>query len=206
MLLKLKAIYSLTEQLYSGTLRGLVALGGNRKSPSQIKTVLDQLSTFPSQIEEQRLSAARAGAIVALGRAKAWQSELDSEEIATGCPEFKDDQSAFEEKDFNQCVWEMQPVACKLIEELNLNKYTLAYDDNNQKIKPPAHDVVSLIPPRRKHIFAPDIDHSIILNDEATFEALTGINCTMADLQMIDKEELAQDDPQPSRRQEDNWS
>jgi hypothetical protein len=120
MLLKVKAVYSLTEQLYSGTLRSLVALGGNRKPPSQIKAVLDHLSTFPSQIEEQKLSAARAGAIIALGRAKAWQSELDPEEIATGCPEFKDDQSLFEEKDFNQCVREMRPVACKLIEELNL--------------------------------------------------------------------------------------
>ena len=64
----------------------------------------------------------------------------------------------------------MRPVACKLIEELSLNKYMPAYDDNNQKIKPPAHDVVNIIPPRHKHIFTPDVDHSIILNDEATFE------------------------------------
>nr|XP_040249978.1 uncharacterized protein LOC120967799 [Aegilops tauschii subsp. strangulata] len=148
MLLKLKAIYSLTEQLYSGTLRGLVALGGNRKPPSQIKTILDHLSTFPSQIEEIKISAARAEAIVALGRAQAWQSEHDPEDIATECPEFKDDQSTFEEKDFNPCVREMRPVACKLIEELNLNKYTPAYHNNNQKIKLPAHDVVNLIPPR----------------------------------------------------------
>jgi hypothetical protein len=119
MLLKIKAIYSLTEQLYSGTLRSLVALGWNKKPPSQIKTVLDHLSTFPGQIEEMKLSAARAGAIIALGRAKAWQSELDPEEIAIGCPKFKDGLSAFEEKDFNQCIREMRPVACKLIEELN---------------------------------------------------------------------------------------
>ena len=104
MLLKLKAIYSLTLQLYNGTLCGLVALGGYRKPPSQIKVVLDHLSTLPSQIDEQRQSTTRAGAIVTLGRAKAWQSELDPEEIATGCPEFKDDQSPFEEKDFNRRV------------------------------------------------------------------------------------------------------
>ena len=77
----------------------------------------------PAQIEEVKLYIARAGAIVALGRAKAWQSELDPTEIATGCPEFKDDQS-IEEKDFNQCVREMHLVACKLVEELNLNNYT----------------------------------------------------------------------------------
>ena len=71
MVLKLKAIYSLTEKLYNGTLRSHVALGGNRKPPSQIKVVLDHLSTVPGQIYEQRLPAARAGEILALGRAKA---------------------------------------------------------------------------------------------------------------------------------------
>lgn len=70
----------------------------------------------------------------------------------------------------------MQPVAYKLVEELNMNNCTTAYDSNNQKIKPPSHDVVNLIPPRRKHIFAPGVDYSIILNDEATFEALTSID------------------------------
>ena len=100
--------------------------------------MLDHLSTVPAQIEEVKLSAARAEAIVALGRAKAWQSELDLKEIATECVEFKDDESIFEEKDFNKCVREMRPMACKLIEELNLNKYMPAYDDNNNKIKPPA--------------------------------------------------------------------
>lgn len=51
-----------------------------------------------------------AGAIVALGQAKVWQSELDPVEIATGCSEFKDDRSAFEEQDFKNCVREMRPV------------------------------------------------------------------------------------------------
>ena len=95
-------------------------------------------------------------------------------------------------------------MACKLIEELNLNKYTPTYDDKNNKIKPPSHDVVDLIPPRRKHIFAPDLDPSVILNDEATFKALTIIEWTSVDLQMADNEELSQDDPKPSRRQEEN--
>ena len=63
-----------------------------------------------------------------------------------------------------------------------MNNYTTAYDSNNQKIKPSAHDVVSLIPPRRKHIFAPDVDYSVIINDEATFDALTDIYWTLPDL------------------------
>jgi hypothetical protein len=115
MLLKLKADYSLTEQLYARTLHSLVALSGGKKPPTLIKTVLDHLSMVPAQIEEVKLSAARVGAIVALSRAKAWQSELDPEEMATGCPEFKDDRSIFEEEDFNKCVREMRPLACKLV-------------------------------------------------------------------------------------------
>ena len=85
-----------------------------------------------------------------------------------------------------------------------MNNYTTAYDSNNQKIKPPSHDVVNLIPPRRKHIFAPHIDNYIILNDEATFEALTGIDWTTADLQMMDEEEPTQDDPELSTHQDGN--
>ena len=61
----------------------------------------------------------------------------------------------------------MRPVACKLVEELNLNHYTTAYDKNNNKVKPPTHEVIDLVPPRRKHTFTPDLDSSIILNDEA---------------------------------------
>ena len=136
MRMKLKAAYTFIEQLYSGALYSLVALGGNRKLPSHIKAVLDHLSNLPSQIEEQRLSSAWAGALVALGHAKASASELDPEEIATGCPEFKDDKSSFEEKDFNHCVREMWPVACKMVEELELTNYMTAYDENNKNIPP----------------------------------------------------------------------
>ena len=98
----------------------------------------------------------------------------------------------------------MWPLACKLVQELNLNKYQPAYDSNNAKIKPPSHDVIDLIPPRRKLIFAPNVDPSVILNDEATFEALTGINWTSADLQMVNKEEAVWDAPESSMRPEDN--
>jgi hypothetical protein len=43
MLMKLKSVYSFTEQLYAGTLRSLVALSGGRRPPKQIQTVLEQL-------------------------------------------------------------------------------------------------------------------------------------------------------------------
>ena len=71
MLLKLKAVYSLTEKLYAGSLRNLVAISNGKKPSTLIKTVLDHLSTVPGQIEELKLSAARSGAITTLSQAKA---------------------------------------------------------------------------------------------------------------------------------------
>lgn len=205
MLLKLKAVYSLTEKLYAGTLKTLVAVSCGRKPPTIIKEVLDNLSTVPAQISELKLSAARAGAITALSRAKAWQVELDPAEMAGGCPEFKDNGTAFDEADFARCVKEMRPLACQLAQGLDLNKYQPAYDSLNIRVKPPSHPVTDLTPQRRKQLFAPELDPSIIINEEATFEALMGIDWTSDDLQMADNEEPAQDDParSSSKQQKD---
>ena len=68
------------------------------------------------------------------------------------------------------------PVACKLIEEMNLKHYTLAYDDENNIIKPPTHEVMNLVPSRHKNLFAPDVDPSPILHEGAVLEALTDVN------------------------------
>ena len=67
---------------------------------------------------------------------------------------------------------------------------------------------MDLIPPTRKHTFAPDIDPSTIIDDEARFKAFTGINWATSDFQMMgEDEESAQDDPEPStRRDQDNRS
>ena len=42
----------------------------------------------------------------------------------------------------------------------------------NVTVKASAYDIVELTPPTRKHTFAPDVDTSPIINDEAIFEAL----------------------------------
>ena len=96
--------------------------------------------------------------------------------MAGGYPEYNDDGTVFCEIDFSRCVKDMRPLACQLAQGLNLTKYQLAYDSNNTRIKAPSHVVVDLTPQRRKHMFAPDLDPSLILNDEATFEALTGVD------------------------------
>ena len=78
---------------------------------------LDKLSVVPQRVEEIKQSVARAGAIIALRRAKAWQAELDPEEMATGCPSLKEDGSPFGAEYFAKCVREMRPLASKLAEE-----------------------------------------------------------------------------------------
>nr|XP_040252904.1 uncharacterized protein LOC120969727 [Aegilops tauschii subsp. strangulata] len=60
MLMKLKAVYSLTEKLYAGSLRTLVAASNGKKPPQLVKDVLDQLSKMSKKIEELKMSGAHA--------------------------------------------------------------------------------------------------------------------------------------------------
>ena len=96
--------------------------------------------------------------------------------MAGGFSEYNDDGSVFSKADFAKCVKEMQPLACQLAQELDMKKYQSAYDSENTRIKAPSFDVVDLTPQMPKHIFAYDIDPSSIINDEAIFEALSGID------------------------------
>jgi len=109
---------------------------------------------------------ARAGAITSLSRAKAWQAELDPEELATSCPSLKEDGSPVSAEDFTKIVREMCPFASKLAEETDLSKYHPVYDAENAKVKASVHEAMDLIPPTRKHTFAPDIDSSTLIDDE----------------------------------------
>ena len=72
MRMKLKAAYTLIEQLYTGAQRVISAASYNKPAPTLIKDTLARLSMTPAQIEEAKQSAARAGALLALTRTKAW--------------------------------------------------------------------------------------------------------------------------------------
>jgi len=89
-----------------------VAASNGKKPPQIIKYLLDQLSTMPKQIEELKMSAAHAGAITSLSQAKAYQTELDPEEMASGFPEYKASGSIFSEAHYAKCIREMRPLAC----------------------------------------------------------------------------------------------
>ena len=83
---KLKAAYTLIEQLYTGVQQVICTASHNKLPPTLIKDMLEKLSMMPSQLEVLKKSAARAGALTALTRAKAWISDLDPEDIGNGYP------------------------------------------------------------------------------------------------------------------------
>ena len=129
--MKLKAVYTLVEQLYTGAQRTLATISPAKQAPNLLRDVLKQLSILPTRIQEIKRSCARVGAVMALSRAKAWLPELDPAEVATGYPSLKEDATSFDQKDFAACVKEICPLATLIANETNLSKYQSAYDTKN---------------------------------------------------------------------------
>ena len=76
MRMKLKAAYTLIEQLYSGSQRAICTAAYNKPAPTLIKETLEKLAMLPARIAELKKAAARAGALTALIRAKGWIPDL----------------------------------------------------------------------------------------------------------------------------------
>ena len=76
------------------------------------------------------------------------------------------------------------------------------YDANNKRVNPVIPEAQNLIPGIRKHTYAPDIDLSELISEEAIFQALTRIDWTTNDFQSRDEEEVEPtlDDPSTSRQ------
>ena len=140
---------------------------------------------LPQRIEELKRSAAKAGAITALSRAKAWQADLDPKDLASGCPSVKEDGSPFSATNFAEIVRRMHPLARKLAEDTDMSQYQAVYDAENKKVKVPVHEAQVLIPPTRKHTFAPEIDPAGLIDEEAQFEALSGIDWKSSTFQVL---------------------
>ena len=75
MLIKLKAVYTLVEQLYTGSQRALATVALSNEVPTLLVDVLRKLCMLPQRFTKVRRSSARAGAVAALSRAKAWLPE-----------------------------------------------------------------------------------------------------------------------------------
>ena len=108
MLIKLKAVYTLVEQLYTGSQRALAAVALSNEVPTLLADVLKRLAVLPQRFNELRRSSTRAGAVTALSRAKAWLPELDPADIAIGYPSLKEDGTSFEQEDFAACGKEIE--------------------------------------------------------------------------------------------------
>ena len=91
MRMKLKAAYTLIEQLYSGSQRAICTAMYNKPPPSLIKETIEKLSMLPARLEELKKSAARSGAMAALIWAKAWIPDLEPIDIGQGYPSVKED-------------------------------------------------------------------------------------------------------------------
>ena len=203
MRMKFKEEYTLIEQLYTGAQRVICAVSYNKPAPTLIKDTLARLSMTPAQIEEVKRSAARAGALLALTRAKAWISDLDPVDIAKGFPDEQADGSAFDNEALKALTKEMRPLSSQLAAEANLTVHRSFYDERNQRVDTTVTEAQNLIPPIRKHTYAPDVDPSNLISEEAVFQALTRIDWTTIDFQPLGGEEEvepAPEDPSTSRR------
>ena len=97
----------------------------------------------------------------------------------------------------------MRPLASQLAEDANLTVHRSYYDANNKRINPVIPEAQNLIPGIRKHTYAPDIDPSELISEEAIFQALTRIDWTTTNFQPLGGEEEAEptpDDPSTSHQ------
>ena len=101
--IKPKAVYTLVEQLYIGAQRALAAISPANQGPNRLSDVLKKLSILPARFQEVKRSCARAGALTALIRSKAWLPDLDPADVARRYPTVKEDGSLFEQDDFVAC-------------------------------------------------------------------------------------------------------
>ena len=96
MRIKLKAVYSLVEQLYTRSQHALAVVALSNDVPYLLQDVLKRLAVLPQRVQELRRASAGAGTIAALSRAKAWIPELDPTDIALGYPSLKEDGTLFD--------------------------------------------------------------------------------------------------------------
>ena len=159
---KLKATYTLIEQLYTGAQGVICTASYNKPPPTLITDTLAKLSMTPAQLEEVKRSPARAGALSALTRAKAWIADLDPEDIGNGYPSQKEDGLDFDNDALRSLTKEMRPLASKLAEETDLSFHRSIYDADNRRIAASVYEAQNLIPPTRKHTYAPDLNRQIL--------------------------------------------
>ena len=74
-----------------------------------------------------------------------------------------------------------------------MSVYRSSYDADNKRLDAAVKEAQNLIPPIRKHTYAPDVEPYTLISDEAMFQALTGIDWETIDFQPLGREE--EDEP-----------
>ena len=131
--MKLKAAYTLIEQLYSGSQRDICMAAYNKPAPTLIKETLEKLGMLAARIAELKRAATRAGALTALIRAKAWIPDLETEDIIKGYPGVKEDGSNFDNDDLRRLTKQMRPIASKLADDTDLSHFQPVYDAEGKR-------------------------------------------------------------------------
>ena len=80
-------------------------------------------------------------------------------------------------------------MATMIANDSDLSKYHPTYNKENQKMPTPTYRVMDLIPPIRKHTFAPEVEPSDLIDDEAEFQALSGIDWSSPNFQTAEEDE-----------------
>ena len=99
----------------------------------------------------------------------------------------------------------MRPIESKLAEDTDLSHFQPVYDAEGKRQPADIQEFEELVPPIRMHTYAPDINLSNLIHEEAVFQVLTGIDWSMVDFQRLgrDEEVPTPTDPQPSNRQDE---
>ena len=139
-------------------------------------------------------SCARAGALTALSRSKAWVPDLDPMDVTRGYPTVKEGGSPFEQDDFMACVHRVRPQATILGDEINIDKYQSGFDVENKKMATPSHKVTDLIPPVRENTFAPEVDPADLIDEEAEFVTVNGFDWSKPSFQSAEGSEPAREE------------
>ena len=88
-------------------------------------------------------------------------------DVARGYPTVKEDGSLFEQDDFIACVRGVRPQATVLGDQTNVDKCQPCFYLENKKMATSSYNVTDLIPPVHLHTFAPEIDPTGLIDDEA---------------------------------------
>ena len=94
----------------------------------------------------------------------------------------------------------MRPAASKLAKDTNLSHFQPFYDAEGKRQPADIHEVEELVRPIRKHTYAPDINPSDLIHEEAVLQALTGIDWSTADFQRLGRDEEVRTPTDPQRQ------